>query len=312
MGNIKRKIKSLLPDKVVYAYIVLKIVPKYIKAKSELKTKSFPDIKIMSNEETIDKIIGERKSLCRFGDGEFTWMMDRKIASFQDYSAELGLSLRNAIKNTNKDLLIGIPGGMIDASKCNLQARFHWAIVKNDLFYDICKFLNTQRVYCDASITRPYIDYRDREFSEKSFRNLKRMWDMRNIVIVEGSKTKLGVGNDLFDNVKSIKRIICPAQNAFDRRDEICASIRRNVSQDDLILAALGPTATILATRMCEEGFQIIDIGHIDVEYMWFLNHSILRDAIVGKSVNESNSRDCSEIYDNEESYKKSIIDRID
>ena len=54
------------------------------------------------------------------------------------------------------------------------------------------------------------------------------------------------------------------------------------------------------ARELLKNGFQIIDIGHIDVEYMWFLNHSILRDAIAGKSVNESNSRECSEIYDNE------------
>lgn len=311
MDGLKQKIKSLLPDQILYAYTVLKIVPKYIKAKKELKNKNFPNIEIMSNEETIDRIICNRMSLCRFGDGEFAWMMDKKIESFQDYSVELRESLREAIHSSNEKLLIGIPGGMIDASKCNLQARFHWAIVKNALFFDICKFLDPNKIYCDASITRPYIDYRDREFSNRSFLNLKRMWNLRDIVIVEGTKTKLGVGNDLFDNVNSIRRIICPAQNAYDRIEDICDSVRRNVSESDMVLAALGPTATILAAKMCAEGIQVIDIGHIDVEYMWFLNYSILRDPIEGKSVNESNSRECSEFYDNEKNYLESIIDRI-
>ena len=40
-------------------------------------------------------------------------------------------------------------------------------------------------------------------------------------MIVEGKKTKLGMGNDLFNNAKDIKRIICPAQNAYEKLNEM-------------------------------------------------------------------------------------------
>ena len=90
-----------------------------------------------------------------------------------------------------------------------------------------------------------YIEYCDIEFSRHKFENLKRIWDNKNIVIVEGKKTKLGIGNDLFDNALSIKRIICPAENAFESLEKIEESIKKNVSKDTLMLAALGPTATI-------------------------------------------------------------------
>ena len=45
-------------------------------------------------------------------------------------------------------------------------------------------------------------------FSEATFKLLKRIWDGKDIVIVEGEKTKLGMGNDLLSNAKSIRRII--------------------------------------------------------------------------------------------------------
>ena len=120
-------------------------------------------------------------------------------------------------------------------------------------------------------------------FSQNSFNNLKRIWDKRKVVIVEGEKTKLGMGNNLFDNTISIQRIICPAQNAYEKIDRIMEAIRKYVHKDELILAALGPTATILVARACQMGFQAIDIGHIDIEYMWFLSGTLLRKSIEGK-----------------------------
>lgn len=88
-------------------------------------------------------------------------------------------------------------------------------------------------------------------------------------------------------------------------------SIEIHVRKDNLILAALGPTATILAARACEKGFQIVDIGHIDIEYMWFLSCAKIRKPIEGKYVNESNERNCSSKYDDDNKYLSSIIDRV-
>ena len=78
----KKKIKKLLPDKLVYSYDVIRTVPEYLKA---LKDKSqIPDIKFYSDEETVSLIVKERKSLSRFGDGEFMWMSGESMVSFQE------------------------------------------------------------------------------------------------------------------------------------------------------------------------------------------------------------------------------------
>lgn len=311
MKNIKDKIKKILPDKLFYFYLVLKKTPKYIVALKHNKKINYPVIDFYDDVKTVDLIVNDHKSLVRFGDGEFLWMSGEKLESYQDYSEEFSNDLRNAFQSNNKNLLVGIPYGIINSKKCNLNAKLHWEIIKSDSFERILEFVDLNKTYCNASITRPYIDYRDYKFSTDNFNNLKRIWNKRDVVFVEGEKTKLGMGNDLFDNANSVKRIICPATNAYEKKELIKNSILKNVSKDTLILGALGPTASILAVEMTELGYQFVDIGHVDIEYMWYLNHSILRDEIPGKYVNESGSKTCSNIYDNDENYLNSIIDRI-
>lgn len=307
--KLKRKIKKMLPKRILYVYSIVKDFPVYLKAKR--KGVQLPNISFYSNEETVKLIVEERKSLSRFGDGEFMWMAGETMPSFQEYSSEFAQDLINAFKNKNNKLLIGIPYGIFDASKCNMSAKMHWEIIKSNFVPRLKKFVDENRKYCDASITRPYIDYNDRDFSQRTFNLLKCIWNDRDIVLVEGEKTKLGMGNDLLNNARSIKRIICPAENAYSKLEEIKSSIRKYVSKDTLILGALGPTASILAAQLCDEGYQFVDIGHVDVEYMWFQNHAVSRETIEGKYVNESGIKTCSNLYDNDDLYVNSIIDRI-
>ena len=140
------------------------------------------------------------------------------------------------------------------------------------------------------------------------FKNLKKIWNNREIIIIEGQYTKLGIGNNLFDNCKSIGRIICPATNAFDKYDEIVKEIRKQ-SKDKLILMSLGPTATVLAYDMSKEGYQCIDTGHVDIEYMWFLNSAKNKEEVEGKFVNEVSSK-VESIMD--EKYTNQIIARVE
>ena len=309
MTNWKKRIKKIMPKRIVYVLSLLKDFPIYLKATKD--NVQLPNIDFYTNEETVSLIVDERKSLARFGDGEFMWMAGESMPSFQSYSPEFGQDLIKAFTSKNDNLLIGIPYGVFDASKCNLSARMHWRIIGTNFLTRLEKFVDKSRKYCDASITRPYIDYRDRHFSEATFNLLKRIWDGKDIVIVEGEKTKLGMGNDLLSNAKSIKRIICPAENAYGVLNKIKDSIHKNVKKDTLIISALGPTASILAAQLCDEGYQFIDVGHVDVEYMWFLKHSISRETIEGKYVNESGVKTCSRIYDNDDSYVHSVIDRV-
>ena len=116
----------------------------------------------------------------------------------------------------------------------------------------------------------------------------------------------MGIGNDLFDNAKSIRRIICPSQNAFSKYDEIFETATKIIPKDCLILSALGMTATVLCYDLSRRGYQAIDIGHIDIEYSWFRMRAKKKCSVPGKAVNEISNMPEKECSDNK--YSESIV----
>ena len=150
------------------------------------------------------------------------------------------------------------------------------------------QILKRDRKYYNAYVTRPYVMYNDSKTDcpQNRFENLKKIWADRKCVFIEGKYTALGVGNDLFSGAESIQRIIGPAENAFHAYDKILECCK-NQAKDKLFLLALGPTATVLAYDLCKMGYQAVDIGHIDLEYEWFLKGQGCRTEIVGKYNNE-------------------------
>ena len=149
--------------------------------------------------------------------------------------------------------------------------------------------------------------YKKRKNIHKYIKMLKKIWNSKNILIIEGEKSRLGMGNDLFDNAKSIKRIICPSINAFHVYDKIIKKVI-NLNEKRLILIALGPTATILAYDLHKLGFQSIDIGHVDIEYEWFLRNCTRIIPIENKYVNEAKDIQYKHTKFYNRKYEKQII----
>ena len=61
-----------------------------------------------------------------------------------------------------------------------------------------------------------------------------------------------------------------PAENAYSQYNELLAAALACESSA-LFILALGPTATVLSYALCENGRRALDLGHIDIEYEWFL-----------------------------------------
>ena len=98
---------------------------------------------------------------------------------------------------------------------------------------------------------------------------------------------------------------------SFDKYNAIIMAITQNVRKDDLILLALGQTATVLAYDLAKLGFQAIDLGHIDIEYEWYLRGATEKIAIPDKFTNESTEGHIkSEL--NDPLYMEQIICMID
>ena len=108
-----------------------------------------------------------------------------------------------------------------------------------------------------------------------------------------------------------MERIICPATNAFTQYDQILNAAKEH-GRNKLIVIALGPTATILSYDLAKENYWALDLGHIDIEYSWYLQKARTKVPIKGKKSAEVNGAEDFQLTDIEENiYKKSIIAKI-
>tara|TARA_Y100000590_G_scaffold270884_1_gene304178 strand:+ start:1574 stop:2488 length:915 start_codon:yes stop_codon:yes gene_type:complete len=273
----------------------------------ELKLAPVPKIK--NSDETLDLLLNSNLSIARFGDGEFGVMRNMWDDCFQNATPTLAKKLQKILKSDNENVIIGINYMLCSVEELNEKNQFWWLKYLKRHRLDVYKYLDLNKQYYDSMITRPYMSYKDKSHAGDFFKKMKLLWQDKNIVIVEGEKSRLGVGNDLFDNAKSLKRILCPATEAFDKYDEIFESCKQQ-DKDTLFLLALGATATVLAYELAENGYRALDIGHIDIEYEWFLNKSNKKDVVKNKYVNENRKgRDIGKC--NDRKYINSIIKEI-
>ncbi|VOF32064.1 putative glycosyltransferase [Streptococcus pneumoniae] len=135
---------------------------------------------------------------------------------------------------------------------------------------------------------------------------MKSIWENRDLLIVEGATSRSGVGNDLFDEANSIKRIICPSHSAFSRVHEIEQEIEKYAG-GRLILCMLGPTAKVLSYNLCQMGYQVLDVGHIDSEYEWMKMGAKTKVKFSHKHTAEHNFDQDIEFID-DETYNSQIL----
>ena len=238
---------------------------------------------VMSREETIDYIVKNKCSVSRNGDGEI-FLMRGKSIDFQNSNSRIAELMKLALSESNEKYLPCI----IDVFRKDFEPSSYY---KNHLLhyrYYWYKFTNSKVKYGDAGITRFYSVKSDVTRAKETVASLRRIWDKKNVLIVEGEMSRLGVGNDLFDNAKSIRRILAPSIDAFSRYDEIKLTTENHADKDTLVLLALGPTATALAYELYKDGYWAIDIGHIDICYEWYLRGLERGANIPGKYTNES------------------------
>lgn len=243
-----------------------------------------------SIEESIHEIVEGKKSMARFGDGEFAIMSHVERQAFQQLDEKLADRLKEVIACEEDGILIGIADNYGTLEKYNNGGRQGIRLyMTEDVRKAHWKFLNKDRVYHNAYISRPYALFADNmtDAPKHRFENLKRIWDGRNVIFVEGALTRLGMGNDLFDNAAQIRRIEAPPINSFNKYDEILAAALQYAEEDTLFLIALGPSAGVLAYDLYHAGYQAIDIGHVDLEYEWYLKGTGGRCEVRNKYNNE-------------------------
>nr|WP_239548942.1 SP_1767 family glycosyltransferase [Streptococcus loxodontisalivarius] len=258
--------------------------------------------------ESLTYINNHHSSVARFGDGEIDIITGKNIP-YQTYDPELAAGLKKILQTpSSEELLVCLPDVFDKMERYNSNARFFWKghfEQYRDFYEENCH----SDWYGSTFISRPYIDLEDKSPADAYFAELKKMWQDRDLLIVEGVTSRSGVGNDLFANAKSISRIICPSHNAYDYYDDILSAIIKH-QKNKLVLIMLGPTAKLLSYQLTLLGHQAIDLGHIDSEYEWYQMKATQKVKLNHKHTAESNY-DYDITFLEDEAYDQEIIETI-
>ena len=254
-----------------------------------LAHKQFERINILNSIDSIKYIIEHKCSVSRYGDGEFIMLLGGGYDDYQGADQKLAKRLKEVLVSTDApNHIVGFPMPLKHTIGLRPSSRDFWDYFTLRKGVSLLPYLSTSRLYIDTQLSRFYIMYTDKSHCGNQLNLLKAIWDNKDVVIIEGTKSRTGIGNDLYDNVKSLSRILGPATDAFSMYDEMLEAIVKHVSKDKLILLSYGPTATILAYDLAKLGYWAIDIGHLDIEYEWFKMGAIDKVVINGKFTNEA------------------------
>lgn len=254
---MKRKIKDILAAVVYFLY-----------EKNIWKG----TVRVYSIDETLDELLRTDKSMVRFGDGEIMMIKGRAL-NLQQASPEISKGLAQILGYQYDNLLVTIPDiftGLKNHRKESVQFWRDHLLIYRKTYETYC---NKDRIYGSTFVSRCYYFAKDKSNCGRWFAKIKKLWENKDIVVVEGARTHNGEGNDLFAKAASVERIICPPKDAYASREKIIAACEK-YGKDRLFLLSVGVAAKFIAYDLFQKGYRVLDIGNLDMEYEWFLRNA--------------------------------------
>lgn len=216
---------------------------------------TFHSRQVMSLRESLEILATTDKSLARFGDGEFRLMLLNDFSlRFQRNSPELQADLRSVFTSKNENLLTGFPQLFRDA---------HWSGVYQELWPTLRELVISSQSFANAHITRP------QAFSllgDEAVTLWRKVWEGKQVVIVTGEDSRFELIPELFDNLAGHQLVLSKSVDAYAEVSLISDSL--SDTDADIVLIALGPTGTILASKLANSGIRALDIGHLPNSYL--------------------------------------------
>ena len=228
--------------------------------------------KVKNSEETVEALIHEKKSICRFGDGEISLIKGRSIP-FQSVSPTLSHRLKEVLQSDDQNVMLGINYSYWHYKKSPYKTveKFYNNCVSRNLtrnLNSITALLSNTKRYYSSTFTIPFSTSNRGNF-DSFYSKVKAIWQDKDITIVCGNTVFDNIKNNIFDCAKSIDFIDAPSQNAFNHYTDLLETVKQ-VDKNRMLILILGPTATILAYDMAKLGYRALDMGHIAKDYDWY------------------------------------------
>ncbi len=230
---------------------------------------SYPVVpKIATIDETIDILINEKKSICRFGDGELN-LINGKSIPFQTFDNKLQARLIEVLSSTDNQVLIGIPAiAFYSVSNVSDMNKSFWQKKGKRFRKVLLPYIDINRQYYPAEVTLAYSYYKNYNM-ETYFAKFRRIWNNKDIVIITGETVFNKITCNIFDNACSIEYIYGSGSDAYAEYDKLLAKALC-IDKNKLIIAILGPTAKPLCYDLAIRGYQALDLGHIAKSYDFY------------------------------------------
>lgn len=289
----------------VYWTTALKVRELYYNSKDTIRRAVSKTPVVLDVMTTLDHILYTRCSVARFGDGEMKFI-EGGHTWFQGYDPSLATQLKNILMGGQPNLAVCVPDIFGNMDSFSSGDRDYWRkhIARNrGVWY---RFMDRSKPYYDAFISRCYMPFTDKSKAAEYFDKWKKIWSGRDILLVEGENTRFGVGNDLLSCALSVRRILAPNTGVYSLHERLLEEVKK-YGNHHLVLIALGPTATVMASELAALGYQAIDVGHLDIEYEWFRMGAKHKVPIENKFVNEAGAGTyVGDLQD--DSYKSEIV----
>lgn len=232
----------------------------------DIKNLKVPNIKNV--DETLDVLLTQNSSICRFGDGEFMLMQGRDIP-FQKASKELERKLIEILKSDNDNIKIAIPHALYH-SKHNLTntSKDFWRNVGPNFRLFLSDKLNKSKEYLSSEVSLAYTFYENYNF-EKYFNKIRKIWNNKEIVIICGNTIFNNIQFNIFDNAKQIEYLYTLSKNAYDEYENILKKAIK-IDKNKIVILICGPTAKVLAYDLTLVGYRALDLGHIAKSYDFY------------------------------------------
>ncbi|MCC9145759.1 MULTISPECIES: GT-D fold domain-containing glycosyltransferase [unclassified Arthrobacter] len=204
---------------------------------------------------TLETIRAKNLSFARFGDGELQLMTRTSYRlRFQRNSAELQNALEEVLATPVPNLLLGMP---------NLFNDMHWRWVWADIWPSVRPYFADGATFGNSHVCRPVFFQAYGELGVKAWASV---WEGKSALVITGEGSRFDMVPALFSGLTSVETLHSLPEDAFVDLDRVLERARESTA--DVVLISLGPTGTLLAHKLAQEGRQALDIGHLSSSYL--------------------------------------------
>lgn len=201
--------------------------------------------RVVSEEETVAKLVDQRLSISRFGDGEFK-MMEGKGYRREIAKPALSAMLTWAFQANLPNCLTAIP--TLDS----LGPKYvHWARSEKRFLTHLRPGVTYHSAFISRPDSAPWID------TASYAKMYQRLWlGKKAVVLCEHSGSALRA---VSIGASAVTHVRCPSHGAFSHLNSLENRILD--AGADVAILSCGATASILAVRLAQLGLQAIDFG---------------------------------------------------